>query len=54
MLDFRPEVMQDEEGNEVEAPPRLVGADRRLDGAIEVGGKVGLDHAFVLNKPLDE
>ena len=46
--------MLDEEGNEVEAPPRLVGADKRLDGAIKVGNKVGLDHAFVINKPLDE
>ena len=54
LFDFRPEVMLDEEGKEVEKPPRLVGSDERLKGAIKVGEKIGLDHAFVINKPLED
>ena len=50
LLDFRPQITQDEEGNEIWSRPRLVGEGKRLEGAIKVLDKVGLDHAFVIDR----
>ena len=52
-LDFRPEEIPEDVEEFTPKPLRLVGDDERLSGGLKVGDKIGLDHTFVINKPLE-